>query len=135
MGLPPLDFREDPQTGPAGKVVILDPVWTLFWGVPYDEVTCSTEREEDILEPDRLLVGDVSARKARLVVIGDDDAGWSNHDDGDDDNDDDDNMVFEAINKMIVMIAHLDVDLSISLPHTSPSPFAVIKALVQEYDK
>ena len=44
-------------------------------------------------------------------------------------------MVFEAINKMIVMIAHLDVDLSISLPHTSPSPFAVIKALVQEYDK
>ena len=49
-------------------------------------------------------------------------------------------MVFEAINKimmviMIVMIAYLDVDLSISVPPTSPSPFAVIKALVQEYDK
>ena len=29
--------------------------------------TCSTEREEDILEPERLLVGEVSARNARLV--------------------------------------------------------------------
>ena len=46
-------------------------------------------------------------------------------------------MVSEAIKKMmmvIMMIAHLDVDLSMSLPPTSPSPFVVIKALVQEYD-
>ena len=48
-------------------------------------------------------------------------------------------VVFEAIKKMMMvimiwMIAHLDVDLSISLPPTSPSPFAVIKALFEEYD-
>ena len=47
-------------------------------------------------------------------------------------------MVFEAIKIMmvvitIVMIAHLDVDLSMSLPPTSPSPFVVIKEF-QEYD-
>ena len=34
-----------------------------------EDPTCSTEREEDIREPERLLVGDVSARKARLAKV------------------------------------------------------------------
>ena len=43
---------------------------TIYFGpVSIRPNTCSTEREDDIREPERLLVGDVSARKARLDKV------------------------------------------------------------------
>ena len=85
--------------------------WCLINIFQAQDPTCSTEREEDILDPERLLVGDVSARKARLVQ------------------EKNQLIIFQRRLRQTIFnrmnrIGDLDVDLSISLvdPFANPSP-------------